>query len=208
MDLTQTFQKWMNRIRGKNTTTLYYTGVVLNYFDRLKLISKFRSEIPKGWKVIAHHMTVNLGKVDEGPLDPRHVGQEVNVYTESFAMNDRVMAVGVFSGVPSDNKRKHITIAVAPGASPKESNDLTEWIPIDQIKLSGIIKEVPREVEVEPGKEKISRPPSAPAPDDPVQFIQALSGKPPQVIKMAMKGKFPQLSDEEIEQYVNQATHS
>ncbi|MHA1948285.1 MAG: hypothetical protein ACW99G_03455 [Candidatus Thorarchaeota archaeon] len=208
MDLQQTFQKWMNRIKGKNSSTLYYTGVVLNYFDRLKLIAKFRSEIPKGWKIIAHHMTVNMGKAEEGPLEPQHVGAEVNVYANTVAINDRVMAVGVFSGVPSDNDKKHITIAVAPDASAKESNDLTDWNPIDQIKLSGIIKEVPREVETEPGKEKISRPQSAPAPDDPVQFVQALSGKPPQVIKMAMKGKFPQLSDEEIEQYVNQTTHS
>ena len=212
MDLHEIFQKWLDRMRGKETTTLYYTAVVLNYWDRLRLISRFRKQIPKGWKVIAHHMTINLGKMEEGPEDPKHLGNRVLLSVQSIGQNDRVLAVGVKSAVDSDNEHPHVTIAVAPGASPKESNDLEEWTPLQPdefMNIRGIIKEVPRQVAVEPGKEKIARDPSMPASNDPIEFVRKdMAGKPEMVIKMAMKGKFPTLSDEEINGYINQAKNS
>lgn len=191
----------------ENKSTFYYTALVLLPEDRAKLYERFKDQIPTGWKSpaesdrLAHHMTINTGRPEDGPA-ANWVGMSAPVKVVSVAMDDKTMAVGVETGVPSKNPNKHITIAISPEGTAKDSNNLTNWQKIEPLLLHGIIEMAQVELDQTPST-RVSRPPSAAASDDPVMFVQNMkqAGKPIQVIKMAMKGKFPHLSPEEIEAF-------
>lgn len=118
-----------------------YTAVVLDEPSQAKLKAAFSSVIPKGWKVICHHMTTNLGTASAA-VKP-FLGKTVQIRVVSEAADVRVMAVGVECEVPSSNQNKHITVAVGPSGSAKMSNDLKEWIPLNApLILSGVVEEV------------------------------------------------------------------
>lgn len=203
MSLYEKFLKFLKWPR-QSTNYFHYTAVVLDYFDKLKLLARFSKLIPKGWQITAEHMTVNVGKADEGPATSL-LNKKASLRIVSIAYDDKVMAVGVETDIPSNNPKKHITLAYNPeGGSSKDSNNLTNWEPIDPFVLKGTLLEVAQKAEQQAKAPKEIKPLSAPAPDDPKEFVRELraQGKPDQVIKMAMKGKFKNLSPEEIEKYV------
>lgn len=123
-----------------------YTAVVLDEDDRQNLIKRFIHLIPKGWDIIAHHMTINMGDAQAGGLiDEQQLGEDAFLTINSVAGNDKVLAVGVETDVPSKNDKKHITLAVnkEEGGKPVMSNHLEDWEPLpDQFEVSGTIQEV------------------------------------------------------------------
>jgi hypothetical protein len=110
-----------------------YTAVVLDEHSREKLIKYFKAIIPENFEIIAHHMTINLGDIDPEiqPMFEKNKGINIPLMVNDYAINDKVIAVGV-SGFPSKNNKPHITIAVNRmiGATPKMSNELTDWKPL------------------------------------------------------------------------------
>ena len=123
-----------------------YSAVVLNKKSHEKLVSFFKKLIPEDFEMIAHHMTINMGKIDSEY--EKYLGDEVTLTVTHFAINDKVAAVKV-EGFPSKNKIPHITLGVnrKNGGKPVMSNDLIGWIPLSkysmpQIKLYGKVKEV------------------------------------------------------------------
>jgi len=119
-----------------------YSAVVLDERSRERLIEQFKSEIPEGWKIIAHHMTINLGEIN--PKYVKYLGLIVNLTVNDIAMDDKVIAVGV-SGFYSQNVKPHITLAVNTenGGKPMMSNKLTDWRPIKRpLQITGKIVEV------------------------------------------------------------------
>lgn len=115
-----------------------FTSVVLNEESQSILKKKF--PIPEGWKVICHHMTINMGSPNNGPAADL-VGQEFKLTVTELAQDQYVMAVRVETDVPSNNAVKHITIAVntAIGAKPKQSNDLKHWKSVPHFDLYGTV---------------------------------------------------------------------
>lgn len=119
-----------------------YSAVVLDNNSRSRLIEKFKSIIPKGYEIIAHHMTINMGEINHSY--EKFLGMKVNLTVNSFAGDDKVMAVGV-SGFPTVNKLPHITLAVnrANGGKPMMSNQLTNWEKLSEpLILTGTVTEV------------------------------------------------------------------
>ena len=119
-----------------------YSAVVLDDKSRASLLKVFSPMIPEGWETIAHHMTINMGEIDEQFRDL--LGTDASLTVTSYAMDDLVMAVGV-KGFPTLNKIPHITLAVnrADGGKPFFSNKLNDWKPITfPITLSGKVTEV------------------------------------------------------------------
>lgn len=119
-----------------------YSAVVLDEESRTKLIQVFQPMIPEDWEVIAHHMTINMGEIDD--MYSSLLGQEARLKVTSYAMDDLVMAVGV-KGAPTVNNIPHITIAVnrAGGGKPYLSNKLNDWKEINfSIELKGVVTEV------------------------------------------------------------------
>ena len=49
------------------------------------------------------------------------------------------MAVGIETTVPSNNIKKHVTVAVGPAGKPKDSNDLLVWDKIQPFPLEALI---------------------------------------------------------------------
>ncbi len=123
-----------------------YSGVVLDDKSRTKLIKIFQPMIPKDWEIIAHHMTIKLGALEDGSQEKQDMEdkKEIHLNVIDYAMDDKVMAVGV-KGYPSTNTKPHITIAVnrAEGGKPFMSNKLTDWRKIGfSFELTGKIEEV------------------------------------------------------------------
>jgi hypothetical protein len=117
-----------------------YTGIILSNQSKNLLLSTL--SIPEGWERVVHHMTINMGPF-KGPREL--IGRTVKLEAVTFAMNDKVMAVGVKSDIPSTNAVPHITVAVnrAKGAKPVMSNALVDWKPLTHpLSLEGTIQEV------------------------------------------------------------------
>lgn len=110
-----------------------YSAVVLDEESRKKLIKVFWYLIPSNYEVIAHHMTIKMGALDTNSKEKHDMedGIEVTLKVIDYAIDDKVMAVGV-SGYPTLNPKPHITIAVnrAEGGKPFMSNKLTDWKPL------------------------------------------------------------------------------
>jgi len=123
-----------------------YTALVLTPASHNLLLNQFRSLIPATWTPYCHHMTINMGNAASGPLNASqfNLGEEAELTIISIAYDDKVMAVGVNTEVPSANKIKHITVAVNKdgGGKPFHSNQLNNWKPTSPLKLQGIIEEV------------------------------------------------------------------
>lgn len=124
-----------------------YTALVLTEKSRTKLMSRMRDFMPNDWEIIAHHMTINMGNVSNGPL-ARHrnaLGTPESLVVVGWARDDKVFAVLVESTIPSVNKNKHVTIAVNRngGGKPFHSNNLTNWEKLSEpFSLRGSIQEV------------------------------------------------------------------
>jgi len=129
-------------IKENEMEKVSYSAMVLDDKSRASLLKVFTPMIPEGWEVIAHHMTINMGLIDEKYKDL--LGKDVKLNVISYAIDDLVMAVGV-QGVPTTNKIPHITIAVnrKDGGKPFMSNKLTDWKSLGfPLKLTGKIEEL------------------------------------------------------------------
>jgi hypothetical protein len=122
-----------------------YTGVVLDEKSRSKLLGMLGNNIPAGWEKIAHHMTLNMGEIK--PEWEKYLGMTVPLKVTHVGYNDKVMAVGVETSVPTQSKSPHITIAVnrEAGGKPFMSNEIKKWKTIAfGLDLEGTVTEVPR----------------------------------------------------------------
>jgi predicted kinase len=119
-----------------------FASLVLDDASRSKLLEEVSQYIPEGWKVIAHHMTINFGK----GLPERFkgdLGKQKTIKAIEIGISEMAIAVKV-SGYYSDNKIPHITIAINPnGGKPVMSNNITDWESLDgsPIELHGTITE-------------------------------------------------------------------
>ena len=115
----------------------------------ISLLFKGGITVPKDWTPYCDHITVAHQKnvspeywESISKLLRNFEGRGVVFTIESFAKNDKVMAVGVSTG--SLNKHAHITIACAPEVKPFESNNLKEWSPVlclEDFKAQLVLKE-------------------------------------------------------------------
>ena len=122
---------------GKKDKVLY-SAVVLDEKSHAELINRFSGIIPDDWKTYAHHMTIEFGKGVENESD---LNKKVDLTGIELGVSDNAIAIKVI-GYPSKNKIPHITIAVAPNATPKTSNEITDWEKISDIKLTGVVTNI------------------------------------------------------------------
>ena len=126
-------------------SNIAYSAVVLDKKSRSKLLAQLANNIPQGWEKIAHHMTINMGELK--PEYEKYLGMTVPLRVKTVGYSDLVIAVGVETVVPTQNKIPHITVAVnrADGGKPFFSNKITNWKSIAfGLELEGKVVEVPR----------------------------------------------------------------
>jgi len=115
-----------------------WSAVVLDDTSRNLLISTYKSQIPQGWDIIAHHQTINpFGLTDND-------GVPVKLKVMAVGLDDKALAVKVSGYLgKTNNAYPHITIAInrSGGASPRDSNAIKNWEEIDNgITLNGTIQ--------------------------------------------------------------------
>jgi hypothetical protein len=118
-----------------------FASLVLDKDSKSDLLKLTNQYIPEGWKVIAHHMTINFGNgLPDNLKDDLGEVKEITAY--EIGISEMVIAIKV-RDYHSDNEIPHITIAVNPkGGKPVMSNDIEVWEPLpEEIKLSGVISE-------------------------------------------------------------------
>ena len=120
-------------------SNVLYSAVVLNDNSKSDLLNRLEGQIPEGWNIIAHHMTIVFGKPVPNQED---LNKDVTLTVTELGLSDMAMAVKV-EGYPSNNAIPHITIAVNPnGGKPVMSNDITEWTKINPFKVVGKVTEI------------------------------------------------------------------
>ncbi|MFW5847547.1 MAG: hypothetical protein ACOCVF_01325 [bacterium] len=120
-----------------------YSAVVLDDRSRDRLIKTLEEQIPEGWEIITHHMTINMGEIK--PEYEKYLGFDVRLIATHIGISDKAMAVKV-EGFDTVNKIPHITVAInrKEGGKPVMSNQITNWEPLDRnIVLKGKVSEVP-----------------------------------------------------------------
>jgi predicted kinase len=125
-----------------NKKTNLFASLVLDKVSHDELIKATNEYIPEGWKVFAHHMTINFGNgLPENLKDD--LGKVKSITATEIGISDMAIAVRV-EGYHSDNNIPHITIAVnvVEGGRPVMSNNITNWSRLEnKINLSGVISE-------------------------------------------------------------------
>lgn len=110
-----------------------YSAIKLSKKSQLKLLSMFKDDIPRGWTLFAHHMTVAFAE----PLpNQEDLERNIELTVTHVGLSNKAMAVKV-TGYPSKNAIPHITLAVSPDGKPVMSNDITKWSAIKNIKVNG-----------------------------------------------------------------------
>lgn len=117
-----------------------YSAVLLDEESHKKLVSLYSDKFPNSWKVYAHHQTIDPFSL----ISDEKVGIPVTLTVTEYGISDKAFAVKV-SGYEgkTNNKFPHVTIAVnvVGGGKPKDSNDITEWMPESRkITLTGTIQ--------------------------------------------------------------------
>lgn len=118
-----------------------FTAIVLTKasVESLRRVAENINLIKDGWKTHLHHCTLNMG--DTGNSKRAFVNDIRLLKVTHFGFKDgRVTAFKVEGASDSVNKVPHITIATNGNAKPVESNDITLWIPMQSIIVSGVVK--------------------------------------------------------------------
>ena len=117
----------------------------------LSLMEMLSDKIPEGWKLYCDHMTVIYNDHSEnaqlwGNSCEKEIGKRAILTATHLGLSDRAMAIKV-TGYPTNNTIPHITIAVAPGAKPVESNQIQSCTPLENgtpIHLTAVLKKILR----------------------------------------------------------------
>lgn len=118
-----------------------YIGVFLDPESQKELLNAVK--IPAGWKPYAHHMTCifnSNGDPDDNVFNYYKplFGMDYALEIDAIGISDRAIA-GRVCNIKTNNKISHVTIAVAPGAKPVESNQIVNWAVTKPLHLRGTI---------------------------------------------------------------------
>lgn len=116
----------------------FYSGVILTPQSRDLLLKQFPAK--EGFRVICHHVTLNLGGLDESL--GYQIGDKVKFHATHYGeYGDSVAALKVV-GVNSRNATPHITLGCSSTGKPVMSNLIQEWIALEEaIPLEGYVEE-------------------------------------------------------------------
>lgn len=131
-----------------------YAAGFLSENERNNILLEFSNNIPKDWKIICHHMTMNLGKLQE--KDKHLLSKEFKSQVTHLGIDKDIgiMALKILTDIPSKNNHKHITLALKEGVKPFMSNKIEEWKEIEHFDISLKVGEFLMNETISYGKEK------------------------------------------------------
>jgi len=135
-----TLYKVLNAKDMYRQSNVLYSAVVLGKQSHDTVVNtNYPVDIPDGWILIAHHMTIAFGK---GVADKAELGKEVTLTVTKVGVSDMAMAVQV-EGYPSNNAIPHVTIAINPdGGKAVMSNDITRWYDVKPFVITGVVTDI------------------------------------------------------------------
>jgi hypothetical protein len=108
-----------------------YLAFNLTEKSREAVLEKFA---PRYDNVICHHVTYKFGVPADAPLPPApQCAQVVGYATDDAGVECLVVAIDGTEVRPLDGKTYHVTLSLAPGRKPVESNTVLAergWIPL------------------------------------------------------------------------------
>lgn len=130
---------------------IIYTGVFLNDSSKRTLLNYAESiitgKIVDNVSYYCDHMTCQFNKdfsqEEMSDFVQKYGGRDIELKATHVGMNDRVACVLVTTDVPSNNERKHITLATFFNGKPFDSNKINEYdfIQLEEpIILHGTVK--------------------------------------------------------------------
>ncbi len=116
-----------------------YSCVLLEEASKNVVLHNLGRYIPEGWKVFAHHMTINMGSLKDKEL----LGTEQLLTVTHVGLSDMAMAVKVKTDIETKNAFPHVTVAINPdGGKPVMSNEITKWQDVRPFILLGKVTEI------------------------------------------------------------------
>lgn len=143
----------LQKARAKrNMENVIYTAVVLTEDSAEKLKDHVTKYMPnwKTYSVHCHHSTIYFHTlIDENPdlcyelydWCKENEGKIIKLTAYEYGISDKAFAVKVESDSPTANELKHITIATNnnPHGNAVDSNYITDWKAMPEIKLEGVV---------------------------------------------------------------------
>jgi len=125
-----------------------YYAIFIDDISKLTLLNAFKYLIPENWKQYCDHLTISFGEPKTETVKnyiTNFIGHKVSFYIDSFGKSDKAIAVKTSDNIViSENTNAHITLSVNKKCSPKDSNEILNWIDIDKIFVNGIVDQFPR----------------------------------------------------------------
>ena len=126
-----------------------YFGVFLPTISQefnLQMLERNGIEIPYGWKIYNHHMTIAFNDKTERSQKlydsySKYFGKQVKLVIDGIGFSDNALALRVAYDEPIANKIPHITIATPQNGKPVNSNRIKKWIDIKPYGIVGKIQE-------------------------------------------------------------------
>ncbi len=123
-----------------------YTGIILNKDSHAIAMNMAIENGHTGWKLYAHHCTLCMGRLEN--LDM--LGTEVSMIVDAIGENADALALSVilpnaiieYGNFKKTGRRPHVTLSVAPGGKPADSNKIIKWKLTTRVVLTGTIQEV------------------------------------------------------------------
>jgi len=116
-----------------------YSCVLLDEASKNVVLHNLKRYIPEGWKIFAHHMTINMGALKQKEL----LGTEQFLKVTQVGFSDMAMAIKVKTNIETKNAFPHVTVAINPdGGKPVMSNEITKWQDVTPFILLGKVTEI------------------------------------------------------------------
>ena len=139
-------------VAHKLASRCVYTGILLHTKSRITLLMQMGQLLRRGeydgeelsMNQVAHHVTVSLGYHEDSLMKDTPINTVMDVRVTHWGrIENRVIAVKVDGCFETQNGMPHITVALADGVRPVESNDIEEWTPFkDPFHIEGVMVEL------------------------------------------------------------------
>ena len=134
-----------------------YAAGFLSEETQKTILNNFQHYINNDWKVVCHHMTINLGRIkpeEKHLIGKTHKAKITHIGTHE---DSNVTALKVETDIPSVNESKHITLAIGENGKPFMSNQIQNWKEVDNLEIDLKVGEFLHNQKVNFGKKQAKR---------------------------------------------------
>lgn len=122
-----------------------YIGIFLEEDSKKELKECY--QIPSNWKEYYDHVTIVFNDGSElsrvvKEMNIENVGEFYSIKITGVGVSEKALALRVElpACVVCANKIPHITLGVAPNATPVESNNITIWYDVEPFNVAGTMR--------------------------------------------------------------------